>query len=163
MGDVKALRAADAVSDDVYYYGLVTPSKSAQEYCSFGCLTSLTPPADLMADPAEHIAVGVQFVLPEVDQFFIDAFAHDIGRLHGRDDVSCQGSAASVTDHDYPGADGAIETWGWDVRTRTLLPPTAKDVLTFSCSASPNPHLIGASEYTYSALAERCVDVSRKR
>jgi hypothetical protein len=79
---------------------------------------------------------------------------HELGHAHGRGHAPCApGGGISGVDGRYPYSGGDTSTWGWDLRSNKLHPPSAKDIMGYC-----EPAWI--SDYTYNALADRCEQVN---
>jgi hypothetical protein len=71
--------------------------------------------------------------------------AHEWGHNWGRQHAPCGG--ASNPDNSFPRADGTIGSYGLDVATATLMPPSYKDLMGYC-----NPEWI--SDYTYTGVLD---------
>ncbi len=149
---VATLRDAEAPLDDVYYYGVVLPAETREEYCGDAqfCINGIGPvnrdgPGGL-GTPEGRVAAGVGFP----DRIFETAI-HELGHSHGRDHAPCTGGANDPPDPDldYPRDDGLIESWGWDSSTGELKEPGVSSDLMGYC---PDRHI---SAYNWKALHVR--------
>jgi len=147
-------RQQDQPASDVYYYGLVTPRASFEDYCcadfACGCVAGIGAQPQAVW-PDAQVAVGLGYR----DAKTVDTVVHELGHAHGRGHAPCapSGSPGNV-DPGFPYGSGGIGSWGWDSRSGTLQDPAvAKDVMGYC-----NPTWI--SDYTYNALALRSQTVN---
>jgi hypothetical protein len=120
--EMNALRTAEASTR--YYYGVVKLSYSS------GIAG--------MASVGGHAAVGIDD-LPKATT----VVAHEVGHNMGRSHAPCGGAGAP--DPSYPYAGGVTGTWGLDLTSLTLKPPTQYDVMGYCY-----PRWI--SDYNWSAM-----------
>jgi hypothetical protein len=146
LDSLRALRAADGASDDVYYYGWVAPSGTFTGYCRSTCIAGLAFQAAANT-PALRVGVGVGYAGEQTSMTMAHEVAHGHGRLH----APC--GATAGLDSGYPHPDGVTETSGFDARTGQLVAETRKDMMSY-CT----PQWI--SGYTYQALLERSLQVN---
>ena len=149
---VAALREAEAPLDDVYYYGVVLPAETMEEYCGDAefCIKGIGPinhdgPGGL-GTPDGRVSAGLGY--PER---ILETAIHELGHSHGRYHAPCTGGANAPPDPDpdYPRDDGFIETWGWDLSTGELKEPGVSSDLMGYC---PDRHV---SAYSWEALHVR--------
>ncbi|MET0344475.1 MAG: hypothetical protein ABW252_25905 [Polyangiales bacterium] len=150
LQEVLMLRARDHVPDHVYYVGLVQPDESMRTFCQNGCYLGIAPTTP-NRNPRAQVALVAIF--PDSPNF--EAVVHELGHAHGRGHAPCaSGGAVPNADPNYPLPTGAVESWGWDFRTRTLMEPEVHmDVMGY---CEPN----WISTYTYSALVDRSQEVN---
>ena len=154
---VAALRALEAPTDDVYYYGLVNPAETRDEFCSGSsfCIGGIAPVnpdgPDGLGTPTQRIGAGLGY--PER---LADIAIHELGHAHGRYHAPCTGgNEPPDPDLDYPRDDGMIEEWGWNLITGELHPPGECSDFMGYCG---DKHV---SAYTWRALHQRsAVNVS---
>lgn len=146
------LRRQDAVSDDVYYFGLMQPGASFNTYCQRGCVLGLAPQT-LSVSPAQQVALGASFAN---DQTY-ETMVHELGHAHGRGHSPCATGGAIIdgVDTKFPNARGETATWGWDSRSSKLMPPTSADIMGY-CKDN------WISGYHYSAIATRSSRINAK-
>jgi hypothetical protein len=148
---ITQLRAQDKPANDVYYYGLFNPKENWKAYCAGGCVTGLSPIVDDPRAAGMRASVGIGFV----GQESAETLAHEVGHAHGRMHSPCGGVRGP--DPRYPHQGGAIGAWGYDIFTKTLIPPTkGKDIMGY-CSNK------WVSDYTYNAFFERMTLVSLEK
>jgi hypothetical protein len=144
-------RQRDAVARDVYYFGLVAPAASFNEYCRTGCVLGLAPQTTFVSPP-DQIGLGVGFVNANT----YSTVVHEIGHAHGRGHAPCVPAGGSIQSPDprfpYPG--GKIGSWGWDSRSGQLMSPTRYTDVMGYC----DPAWI--SDFNYEALATRSRNVN---
>ncbi len=122
LNQVQAKRAKDAPSADTYYFGLVTPASSLRTYCQSVC----TAGESYVVTKANHASLRAGVGVGYADSESALTMAHEVGHLHGRQHAPCALSGETITgiDPNYPYANGALGSWGWDSRSQTLFDPT---------------------------------------
>jgi hypothetical protein len=149
---VAALREAEAPLDDVYYYGVVLPAETLEEYCGDTefCIKGIGPinhdgPGGL-GTPEGRVSAGLGY-----PDRILETAIHELGHSHGRYHAPCTGGTNDPPDPDpdYPRDDGFIETWGWDLDTGELKEPGVSSDLMGYCA---DRHV---SAYTWNALHVR--------
>jgi hypothetical protein len=149
LDTVRSLRASDNVAQDVYYYGLMTPTDSFQQYCGQGgCYLGLgyIPPSGPQG-ASLRAAIGVGWT----DEMSAETLAHEVGHNHGREHAPCGGPAG--VDPGYPYSQAETGVWGYDTRGQSLLPPDRTDIMGY-CSEK------WISDYTYQGLVERVAEIN---
>jgi hypothetical protein len=146
LNEIANVRSQDRPDDDVYYYGVITPSESFYTFCQQGCVLGLSPQA-VFVSPDQQVSLGVGFVNAET----YTTMQHEVGHAHGRAHAPCGGAAGP--DPGFPNTTADIDVWGWDSRDGSLKLPSTKDIMGY-CS----PTWISA--YTYKALAVRSQEVN---
>jgi hypothetical protein len=149
LDQVRAKRASDKPAADVYYFGLIKPAATLRAYCQSTCTTGIgfvVTSATGATAGASRDAVGVGFA----DKPSFDTMAHEVGHNHGRNHAPCS-TAGTITgvDPNYPYANGALGSWGYDARTQTLFDPTKSTDIMGYCANQ------WVSDYTYSGIATR--------
>jgi hypothetical protein len=144
-----ALRAQDAPADNVYYYGLFTPTQRYGDYCTKDCTVGLSQIA--APDEVEYRgSIGLGVFADGSNSDAPDTMAHEIGHALGRRHAPCM--TPDPGPFPYPG--GKIGVWGFDSLHHLLLDPkTYADVMGY-CA----PDWI--SDFTYSALFSRIEHVN---
>ncbi len=146
---ITALRKKDGAPNDVYYYGAFTPTSSYSTYCKGGCTTGL---CHLTGEDSAYLraCVGVGFT----GNSSAGTLAHELGHAHGRRHVACGGAKGSDTS--YPYTSGGIGSWGYDVRTKSLVwPSKSKDFMSYC-----GPEWV--SDYTFDKLIHRMSAVAKQ-
>jgi hypothetical protein len=132
-----ALRASERPDPELFYYGLIDPTRHALEYADGSVGQSFIPgPAD-----DDRCSVGLGFSGGGSALIMSHELGHAFGLLHapcGADDAG-----------PYPYEDGKIGSWGFDFPSRTLMNPEERYDLMSLCS----PTFI--SDYTYQKVFER--------
>jgi hypothetical protein len=153
LDQVRSIREGDGAPDDVYYYGLLKPTDTFQEFCSEGCTAGLGyVPYDEDPDGADYrAAIGIGWS----DASSAETMAHEIGHNHGREHSPCGGPDSP--DPNYPYDNAAIGVWGYDSRSDSLLAPFEHSDIMSYCSDQ------WISDYTYDAILERVANVNANR
>ncbi len=79
---------------------------------------------------------------------------HEIGHAHGQHHAPCGG--ATETDPSYPYADARSGKWGYSVVSKTLMPPTLYDQMSYCVPA-------WQSDYVYRTFFRRARDLAGLR
>lgn len=150
LDQVQAQRRADRPAADVYYYGLLQPAATFQEFCAGSCTSGIGFVADANA-ASQRAAVGVSFG----NTLSAEVLAHELGHNHGREHAPCAlGGSINGVDGSYPYADGLTGVWGYDQVTELLLDPEGHTDIMGYCRNK------WISDYTYRALATRITQVN---
>src|SRR5262249_31404608 len=138
-----AIRQQEGAAHNVYYYGILAPAASFEQYCAFSCVSGL---ANLTSDPNDdygRCSIGLGFSGQGSVDTALQEVAHSLGRRH----APC-GNPDGI-DQSYPYAGASIGVWGYDLKTKELRDPNA--LLDFMSYCHP----VWVSDYTYSALFAR--------
>jgi hypothetical protein len=152
LNQIYALRDAAAPPQNVFYFGMLAPDKSYDDYCTNGCILGYSNIADA-DDQDSRGAIGVT-VFPDgsgSDDAW-DTVAHELGHALGRDHAPC-GVDLSDTDSEWPDdqahRNAGLGTYGYDfAQARFLKPRTYRDVMSY-CTP------VWISDYTYQGIFER--------
>ena len=147
LDQVRNKRASDGPADDVYYYGLVAPQASFNEFCNQSCTTGIGYVAPA-SEEDQRAALGIGFG----DQVSASTMAHELGHNHGRNHAPCGGP--SGVDGSYPYSGASIGVWGYDPREKVLINPSNGTDIMGYCSNK------WISDYTYNGLANRVASVN---
>jgi hypothetical protein len=146
---IASARSADKAPDDVYYFGLVVPSPTLQQFCGNWCARGLGFVAsDGPSGAFGRAAVGISFDDAET----VSTILHEVGHNHGREHTPCGG--AGSPDPFYPVASGRLDVEAFDMRTGIVHAPESATDLMGYCK---NRWL---SAYTYRAIFQRIQSVS---
>jgi hypothetical protein len=151
LNQIGRTRQTDAVSGNVYYFGLMSPAAGFKDYCKTGCVLGLAPQTTFVSR-ANQIGLGVGFV----DENTYTTVVHELGHAHGLPHAPCVPRGGSIEGADtkfpYPGA--KIGSWGWDSRNNKLMSPvTYLDIMSY-CDP------VWISDYNYEKIATRCKAVN---
>ena len=127
----------DEAPIDVYYYGLVTGAATREEFCD-DCPTGTSESG---GGNRAGFALGAAFA----DQRAEDTLIHELGHMHGLLHAPCGGP--SMLDEDFPYADAAITSEGYDFRADAFVPADHKDMMAYCY-----PRWI--SDYNYDKLVD---------
>ena len=141
------VRESDDPADNVYYYGLLTPAATFEEYCASGCTVGLAS----VAHPNEVYyrgGIGTGYFENPRDTTSQETLVHELGHSMGR-----QHSPCGTGDNSYfPYANGSIGVWGYDGLT-LRSPNRFGDVMGYCLP-------VWISDYTYAELFERIAHVN---
>ena len=134
--------------NDLYYYGLLEPEDTFDEFCLSGCTLGIGYVADVTPYDAHYrVSMGLSYG----DTYSAETTAHELGHNHGREHAPCGGPAYPDPDFPYPGA--RIGWWGYMSPDVLLSPTVTRDIMSY-CEA---PWI---SDYTYQALADRNASIN---
>ncbi len=139
---IATLRQNDNAPDDVYYYGIFSPTSDAGQFCGGGCVAGLGM-IGAASDAYSRAAIGLGFT----GEIATGTAVHEVGHNHGRKHSPCGG--AQGTDPAYPYAGASIGVWGYDLLTKELFSPDKLTDVMGYC----NP--VWISDFTYKALFDR--------
>jgi len=159
LDEVLARRASDSnVADDVYYYGLIKPNATFDEYCTGACTEGIAYIPE--GDPKYRVGMGIAFE----DAESAATLAHELGHNHERDHAPC-GDFSDTPDLDYPypfqslgggSYSGArIGKWGYDALTHKLKDPDQFSDLMGYCGPT------WISDYTYNGVNDVIADAQK--
>ncbi len=133
-------RNKDKAERDVYYYGVVNPAASINQFCGGGCIAGLTLGPAKGPQPAElRVSVGLGFG----GELTAGTFVHETGHAHGLAHAPCGG--AQGVDGKYPYKGGQTGVYGLDAKG-LRAPNVYKDMMSYC-----EPTWI--SDYNYANLA----------
>ncbi|HEY6727770.1 MAG TPA: zinc-dependent metalloprotease family protein [Polyangiaceae bacterium] len=140
--------ATNMAPNDLYYYGLLEPEDTYDEFCSSGCTLGLGYVAEASAsDRHFRVSMGLSYG----DTYSAETAAHEIGHNFGRDHAPCGGPG--YPDPEFPHAGARIGWWGFTMPDVLLSPSVTRDIMSY-CE---DPWI---SDYTYQALAERAAIIN---
>lgn len=150
---VRSKRQTDKPAADVYYYGLLKPTNTLQQYCGQGCTAGIgyvVPQGSSSQVASQRAALGLAYA----DTTSAQTMVHEVGHNHGRNHAPCvQGGTIQGVDANYPYSNGAIGVYGWDTRTSALIAPERTDIMGY-CNNK------WISDYTYDAVLTRVATVN---
>jgi hypothetical protein len=145
---VAAKRAEDNPADDIYYFGLIKPAESFNDYCNFegttGVAWELTDVSPWYVSSRAGIGVGYG------DDVSAETFVHELGHNQGRPHSPCGVDG----DPEFPHEGAGIGAWGYDMFGQKLKDPS--EYVDFMSYCAP----VWVSDYTYRAIAERVAVVN---
>jgi hypothetical protein len=150
LDQLRMLRQSDRPAADVYYFGLLKPTDTFQQYCRSGCTAGIGYVGST-TQAATHVAMGLAFG----DETSAGVMAHEVGHNHGRNHAPCApGNQISGVDSKYPHKGAITNVWGYDKRKQTFFSPDKTTDIMGYCE----PQWI--SDYTYKALIERVATIN---
>src|SRR5690606_22473786 len=138
---------SDNAPNDLYYYGLVEPASSINQYCQGGCVAGVGyVPGSNTRNAHSRVSIGISYG----NQGSADTMAHEVRHNHGRPHAPC----ASVSDAEqWPysgqGRNGApIGWWGFRYPDELIPGTQASDIMGY-CEDK------WVSDYNYNNFMER--------
>lgn len=146
---VLMLRYDDDAPDDLYYYGMLNPEETLDEYCPpTGCIAGVTL-LNGSNDVRLRTSMGIGYA-----GYAENTGAHELSHAHGALHAPCGPAAPSSVDSKYPYAGGKTGVWGLDTASMTLYDPeTTTDFMGY-CDVE------WISDYTYKRLLARASKVN---
>ena len=150
LDTMRAKRKTDSPAADVYYFGMLKPQDTFNQFCGQGCTAGIGYVTDA-ATASYRAAMGVAYA----DRISGITMAHEIGHNHGRNHAPCvpPGSSISGVDPNYPFTDGRTGIIGYDFRSKSLLSDKGTDLMGYCDN-------VWLSEYTYDGIMERVATVN---
>jgi hypothetical protein len=150
LDQLRMVRQNDRPAADVYYFGLLKPTDTFQQYCRNGCTAGIGYVGSA-TQSATHVAMGLAFA----DETSVGVMAHEVGHNHGRNHSPCApGGQISGVDANYPYKGAITNVWGYDKRNQTFFSPDKTTDIMGYCE----PQWI--SDYTYKALIDRVATIN---
>jgi hypothetical protein len=150
LDSTRAKRQADAPAADIYYFGMIAPTDTFQQYCGRGCTAGIGFVTS-QQDASRRAAVGIGW--PGTQSQI--TMAHEVGHNHGRNHSPCvpQGGSISGVDPSYPYQGANIGVWGYNSQSKQLVNPSGVTDVMGYCNN------IWISDYTYDGLVKRVAAV----
>ncbi len=138
---------SDNAPNDLYYYGLLEPSSSLNQYCQGGCVAGIGYVAGANTrDAHSRVAMGISYG----EDGSTTTMAHEVGHNHGRPHAPC-GGASDAEPWPYPGAEIG---WLGFAYPGTLIPgDQATDIMGY-CRDQ------WVSDYNYKNFMERVATIN---
>jgi hypothetical protein len=144
LDELYALRDRDDPEPNVYYYGVLTPGATFDDYCSVDCVVGLSVVAG-RNDGYSRGSIGTGYFEDARDTFSQETLAHELGHAMGREHAPC--GEPDYPDLGYPYAAGSIGVSGYD--GLSLVDPGENfDVMGYCVP-------VWISDYTWKALFSR--------
>lgn len=142
------LKEDERAAEDIYYYALIKPDETFDDYCTGTCTTGQSFTVSDGGEGIYRVGSGVGFS----GEDWAWTLAHELGHMHGRGHAPCDVSWWS-DDDGYPYNGGIVGVWGWDRRDGQLKPPEDWTDMMGYCDVQ------WMSDYTYEGIFERTADV----
>lgn len=138
---------SDGAPNDLYYYGLMEPAPTLQQYCQGGCVAGIgyVPDAGPFNKDA-RVSIGISYG----DGASAATMAHEIGHNHGREHSPCGGAAYAGP---FPHEGARIGWWGLYYPDTLIDPNQSTDIMGY-CDNQ------WVSDFTYQAFLERIVTIN---
>jgi hypothetical protein len=148
LDELYALRATEAPAENVYYYGVLTPGATWEDYCPVDCIVGLSVVAS--ANEVEYRgSIGVGYFENSRDTFSPETMVHELGHAMGRDHSPC---GTDDGDPRFPYSDGSIGSWG--LFGNALRDPSVDADVMGYCAP------VWVSDYTFDRLFTRLAFVN---
>lgn len=141
--ELRALKMSDG-AEHAYYYGLIRPDETFEDYCSRRCTTGQSFTVSSAEAASYRVGSGVGFS----GERWAWTLVHELGHMHGRGHATC-GVSFWDEDRAYPHSGGYVGVWGWDSRRDVIIPPRSATDFMGYCDE------LWASDYTYLGILER--------
>jgi hypothetical protein len=157
-----ALRQREHAAPNVYYYGLVAPAATFNDYCGPSCIGGVATMPSSPTEASQFAALGVSFQEPAAGygienpaaRVALQELAHNFGRTHAPCSIPDGGTVPGGLDPNYPYPMGSIGVWGYDlVEKRMMAPADFADIQSYC-----NP--VWISDYTYGAIFDWLASVN---
>ena len=144
---MRTIRQERELPWDTYFFALVAPRDTYDDFCSWGCTAGLSYLVGNPNNAELKVSVGLGFEGEGTAQVMV----HELGHAQNRSHAPCGNTSSN--DPDFPYDDGGIGVVGWDQETDELLDPDEySDVMSYC-----RPYWI--SDYTYAGVHERIAAV----
>ncbi len=119
---VESVRSSDNPPKNTYYFGMLTPASSSQQFCGGGCIAGLSNQPS-PNDVSGRTSIGLGF-FQQGQNNPQHTMAHEVGHAHGLGHAPCTqfGNIFGV-DPNYPYPGGKIGVWGYDIVSKKLINP----------------------------------------
>lgn len=144
------LKQEDGAPGQSYYFGLISPAASLDDYCKFTCVTGQSYVVDEASSGDYRVGAGMGFT----GESSAWTLVHELGHLHGRLHAPCD---VNQWDSNYPYDSGGTGVWGWDARNGVFQDPKVAYDLMGYCEPA------WVSDYTFSGLFDRVLEVGSLR
>jgi hypothetical protein len=150
LDELLATRDADDPEPRIYYYGLLTPGATMDDYCPVDCVVGLSNVAGRNQESYRG-SIGTAYFETPSDTFSQETMGHELGHALGRDHAPCGGP--DYPDRNYPYAGASLGVYGFDGQ-KLLDPFDNKDVMGYCVP-------VWISDYTWKGIFDRITYVNR--
>ena len=153
LNGVATLRYYDNPDPDVYYYAMLRPTQTFEQYCARGCVAGVgLVPQGQFGGAQSRAAVGLAFS----DEYSVRTMLHEVGHNHGRLHSPCApGGQIDGVDPNFPYQGASVGVYGWDHRTDTLATPQRNTDIMGYCEDQ------WFSDYTYNGILEEVASLKQ--
>ncbi|MBN2724699.1 MAG: hypothetical protein JXR95_11570 [Deltaproteobacteria bacterium] len=144
---LRILKEEDNAAQDVYYYAMVNPDETFEDYCSGTCTTGQSYKVTSPENGSYRVGTGVGFS----GERWVWTLLHEMGHMHGRGHTNC-GTLIGV-DWSYPYSGGKTGVWGYNINDDTFLDPNVTNDYMGYCDDQ------WVSDYNYDAIFTRVIAV----
>jgi len=144
LDQLRALRQRAQGAAEEYYYGLLRPTETFQQFCRGGCTAGVSYIGSV-GQTGTRVSLGLAYS----DEMSAGIMAHEVGHAHGRAHAPCAPGGIQGVDSRFPHDGASTGVWAYDFRSMKFInPSTTKDIMGYC-----EPKWI--SDYTYNALVTR--------
>jgi hypothetical protein len=144
LDELYALRDADDPASNVYYYGVLTPGATFDDYCPVDCVVGLSAVAT-RNDEFSRGSIGTGYFVDASDTFSQETLGHELGHAMGREHAPC--GDPDYPDGNYPYAGAMLGVPGYDGKS-LIDAGEYRDVMSYCLP-------VWISDYTWKAIFSR--------
>lgn len=138
---------SDDAPNDLYYYGLLEPAASLNQYCQGGCVAGIGyVPGTNTRNAHQRVSTGISYA----NIGSATTMAHEIGHNHGRPHAPCGGASGAES---FPHDGATIGWWGFIFPDTLIAGNDATDIMGY-CRDQ------WVSDYNYVNFMERVAAIN---